>query len=109
MMVLMANSVKKLSINQKPKGLALIGILIVDTFEKLVKTNMDEKALKNFAPYITSIALYILFSNISGLTGFLTPPTSSLSITFSLAFLTWILIEITALKPKGFFSLLRVI
>lgn len=101
LMILIASKIKTQNINEKPKGLALIGILFVEMIDSFVRQNMDAQAIKNFGPYIGSLVLYLFLSNISGLTGFLYPPTASYSITITVTIITWILIERQGLVING--------
>lgn len=106
-MYLMAQKIKKSDPLKTPKGLAFFGILLVEKIDDLVAKSMDEKAIKNFGPYIGALGAYIFMSNISGLSGFLNPPTASLSITLTLAFITWFMIERQAIKTNGLIGFLK--
>lgn len=107
MMYLMGQKIKKSDPLKTPKGLAFFGVFIVETVDNLVSKSMDAKSIKNFGPYIGALGAYILISNISGLTGFLNPPTASLSITLTLAMITWIMIERQAIKTNGFLGFIK--
>lgn len=92
---------KKADVMAKPGGLVLVSTLIVSTLDKLVTENTNPKKAMTLAPYIGTLALYLLTSNLIGLLS-LKPPTSNYSVTFSLALITLVLREIEALKANGF-------
>lgn len=94
-------AVKKADVMAKPTGLVLLGVLMVQAFGGVTKNNMGERYYLHYAPYIGSIALYIFFSNISGLIG-LTQPTANYSVTLTLALISFVLIQRTVFKTNGF-------
>ena len=81
---------------------------IVDTVNKLVKSNMGEKFI-GFAPFVTGILALSALSSLSSLLG-LFAPTSDLNVVLGWAILVFILITHYKLKGglwnyiKGFFS-----
>lgn len=85
----------------KPEGLVLLSTLIVSTVDKLVLENTNEKKLKTLGPYIGTLAMYLLISNLIGLLG-LKSPTSNYSVTLTLAAITLVLRETEALRTNGF-------
>ena len=85
---------------EKPKGLVFAALYLVEWIDGMVKEIMGEKSVKRMGPYIGSLALYLACANLSGLFGFNTP-TMNLSVTLSLAFITWVLIQRAALKSSG--------
>jgi F-type H+-transporting ATPase subunit a len=85
----------------KPKGLVLFCTLIVGFFDKLTSDNMGKKAARVYAPYIGSIALFMVISNLSGLLG-LAQPTANYSVTLTLALISFYLIQSTIYKVVGF-------
>ncbi len=101
LMIYAGNQIKKTDPLKKPKGIVFLALFFVETIDKLVGQNMDKEAVDTFGPYIGTIALFIFISNISGLTGFLYPPTASLSVTLSFALITWFLIEKQSFKSNG--------
>ena len=62
--------------------------------------NVGEKYAKKLTPYIIVLWVYIFLSNIISLFG-LSSPTSNLSVTLLLAFITWVLIQIVEFKYQG--------
>jgi F-type H+-transporting ATPase subunit a len=83
-----------------PKGIQVWGELIVETINNVVKSIMGEK-FTHFAPYIGTIMIYLLIMNLFGLTGF-EPPTTDYSIALSLAIVSFVIIQVTAIKHNGF-------
>lgn len=73
--------------------------LLVGLINNYVKDNMG-KNWKHYAPYILTVALYLLFANLSGLFG-LTPPTTSWNITIALSLITFVMIQYTGIKSLG--------
>jgi F-type H+-transporting ATPase subunit a len=55
---------------------------------------------KKYVPYLTTIIIYIGFSNISGLFG-IKPPTKDLNVTAALSIMSIVLIEWAGIKHKG--------
>jgi len=108
--VLCAWSMKKYikagNYQEAPKGLAFIGLWIVDVINNMVSETMGERHVKSFGPYVGSLAAYILVANLSGLFGFNTP-TCNLSVTLALALITWTLIEFNSWKNNGFVNRIK--
>ena len=87
------------SADKPAKGL----ILICESFVKMMNNFSKEmmgKRWKFFAPYFISLAMFLFFANISGLFGF-TPPTSSVTVTGTLALVTFIFIETFGIISNG--------
>lgn len=79
--------------------------MIVTKLQDIVKGMIGEEG-KRYVPYLTTVLLYIGFSNIIGLIG-LKCPTKDLNITATLAIMSILLIEgscIRAKKIKGWFK-----
>ena len=73
--------------------------LMVEKLSGVVEGNMGSHAPK-FTNYISTIFVFILFSNISGLFG-LRPPTADYGTTFALGIITFALIHITKWKHQS--------
>ena len=86
---------------EKPKGIIVPVILGVQTVYNAVRSNVGSKTADRLTPYILVLWIYIFLSNIVSLFG-LSSPTANLSVTLLLAFITWVLIQITELKYGGF-------
>jgi F-type H+-transporting ATPase subunit a len=94
-----SNKIKNTKPTDKPKGIVLIMEIIVRTMNNFTKDNMGKNNV-GFAPYLTTILVFILLANISGLFG-LTPPTSDYNVTLALAILTAVQIQFFAIKTHG--------
>ena len=73
--------------------------MMVETLDGIVKGAMGSSA-KRFSNYISTIFLFILFSNISGLVG-LRPPTADYGTTFALGVITFALIHFNQFKYQS--------
>lgn len=88
-----------------PKGAA-------NVVEAMVLFIRDEIALKNvghhgerYVPYIVSVFFFILFCNLLGLVPWGASPTGNLSVTATLAMITFVTVEIAGMRelgPKGY-------
>ncbi len=85
---------------KEPKGIILPVLLGVQSVHRSVTDNVGEKTADILTPYILVLWVYIFVSNTISLFG-LNSPTSNLSVTLFLAFITWLLIQITELKYQG--------
>lgn len=84
----------------EPKGIVLAVIMGVQTIDKMVKENTNERVAKFLTPYMLITITYIFLANIAGLFS-LECPTSNFSVTLTLAFLTCVLIEVFSIKENG--------
>ena len=78
-------------------------ILIVEKFFRLMNDFTKEmmgKRWKIFAPYFITLAVFLFVANISGLFG-LTPPTTSITVTGTLALITFFMIQIFGIVSTG--------
>jgi F-type H+-transporting ATPase subunit a len=94
-------ALKNTDATQKPKGLVLLALIYYKFMLQLTVDNMGKKAGSIYAPYIATIAMFMVISNLSGLIG-LAQPTANLSVTLSLALITWILIQSTKFRTQGY-------
>ena len=99
-MVLISKAVDKADPLAEPKGAVRLIVLGVQTVYNAVKSNVGSKTAEKLTPYILVLWSYIFLSNIISLFG-LSSPTANLSVTLLLAFITWLLIQITELKYGG--------
>lgn len=98
--VLVSKGLDKLDPYEKPTGWKAPVILGVQSVYNSVKTNVGTKTADRLTPYILVLWIYIFCSNIASLFG-LSSPTANLSVTLLLAFITWVLIQVTELKYDG--------
>ncbi len=94
---LVANrAIKHADIDAVPTTFQNIVELIVEMLDKMVSSVMGKNAPK-FVNYISTIFLFILISNISGLLG-LRPPTADYGVTFPLGIITFCVIFFNKIK-----------
>lgn len=98
--VIIGKKIEKLDPLQKPKGITGAVILGVKKVYETCKTNTGTNIGLKLAPYVLVLWVYIFSANIFSLFGF-ESPTSNLSVTLLLAFITWLLIQITEFKYGG--------
>lgn len=84
----------------KPTGIVMLSMWLVEMIDGWIDEMVSPKYTKEMAPYIGSIAMYILISNYIGLLGF-DNPTGNYSVTLSLAIISWIMIQVTDIKYSG--------
>ncbi len=83
----------------KPDGFQNVIELIVEMLDGMVASTMGKWAPK-FVNYISTIFIFILMSNISGLMG-LRPPTADYGTTFALALITFFMIWINKFRHQS--------
>ena len=98
--VVISKKIDKLDPMEKPKGIAGAAILGVQAVANTCITNTGKDIAYKLAPYILTLWVYIFCANTCSLFG-LTSPTSNLSVTLLLAFITWVLIQIVEFKFGG--------
>lgn len=98
--IVVNRKIKKASVDEKPSGFLNFIEVVIQAINGLVKDTMGPQNMF-FAPYITTLALFLLVANLFGLLGF-TPPTSDYSVTFTLALITFTLTQIFRFKSLGF-------
>ena len=86
--------------SEKPEGVQNFVEMLVETLDGLVRGNMG-RHWRPFVNYIGTIMVFIFISNTSGLFG-LRPPTADYGTTLALALITFVLIQFSAFKTKGF-------
>jgi len=86
---------------EKPEGFQNVIELCVETIENFCINATDKKAGKSLAPYMFSLAIYLIFSASLELFG-LRAPTSDLVVTFSMGLLTFILLNYHGFRKLGF-------
>lgn len=103
---MVGQKVKKADILAKPSTVVTLALVFHDFILNFTEGNMGKKAAKTYAPYIGSLALFLIFSNLSGLFG-LTSPTANYSVTLTLALITFIFIQYTKISVNGFGGYLK--
>lgn len=85
---------------KEPKGIALLCEILINWVNGTVKELIGSK-WKRFAPWITTIAIFIFISNIAGMFG-LTSPTANVFITLALGLISGFYIQFAGIKYQGF-------
>lgn len=97
--IVVNRKIKNANPDEAPSGLLNVVEIAVEGIQTLVKQNMGEKQIW-FAPYIFSLAFFLVVSNLFGLFGF-TPPTSDYNVTLTLALITFTLTQFYGIKNNG--------
>ncbi|HLR34050.1 MAG TPA: F0F1 ATP synthase subunit A [Tissierellales bacterium] len=92
--------IKNADVNKQPTGFLNLIEVLVESVEGLVESTMGKENMF-FTPYILTLILFLLFSNLFGLLSF-TPPTSDYSVTLTLALMTFFLTQYFNFKTSGF-------
>jgi F-type H+-transporting ATPase subunit a len=74
---------------------------VVEGFDNFIRGILGPRHGRAFAPYIMTLFLFILLNNLMGLVPLLKSSTSSLVLTASLAILTFVIVQATALVNLG--------
>lgn len=106
-LIVMNRALKKFDPYDKPKGLVLISLMAVESVDKTVRNDVNEKIFENLGPYIGSLWGYIFLSSISGLFGLQAVPTGNLSVTLTLAIITVFLVEFNSIRFNGIKNYLK--
>ncbi len=86
-------------LRSRPRGLQTVAEMIVQGCQQLIEMTMGSDKM-GFLGYIGSLTMFILFTNLVGLTG-LRPPTSDLNITMGLALITFLMIHYYGARSHG--------
>lgn len=89
--------VRKADPRKASTGILNVAELAVEKLDGMIKGTMGEKHYRGFANYISTIFIFILLSNISGIFG-LRPPTADYGVTLPLAVITFVLIHFNKFK-----------
>ena len=103
--ILIGRKFKKLTVKDQTKGLARIAEIYVEGVESLTVNTMG-KANVGFAPYIATLALYLVFANLLGLIGLMSP-TADYNVTLTLALITVVLIHFNNIRFNGIGSYVK--
>ena len=82
-----------------PKGIIIILEWLIGGINEMCKSIIG-RPYRKYAPYITTLAIFLFVSNVSGLLG-LTPPTASVSCTVGLGLMTFTLVQISGIRFNG--------
>jgi F-type H+-transporting ATPase subunit a len=75
--------------------------MLFETIRNVVRDNMGEEYI-SFVPYIGTLAIFILVMNIAPLIVGAAAPTEDLSVAAGLALITFVIVQINAIKKAGF-------
>lgn len=92
--------VKNLELVPGKKQIALE--IVIGGFLKMFHEILGESA-KQYAPYMTTILIYLGIANLTGVIG-VAPPTKDLNVTAALAFMSIVLVEYAGIRTKGWFG-----
>ena len=98
--ILLSKKIDQVDPLEKPSGIITPVLVGFQTVYNTVKDNVGVRYADSLTPYVVTLWVYIFTSNIISLFG-LPSPTANLSVTLLLAFITWVLIQITELKFQG--------
>lgn len=98
---LISKRLKNIRGNHLPSRLTTAIITYVKWIDNYTIDAMGKEYGRKYSAYISSIFIYILVSNLSGLVG-LSAPTSNWSVTLLLAGITWLSIQIVSIRTNGF-------
>ncbi len=90
---------KEESIEGQPSNLLTLVEFFTETVNGLVVSTMGEKNLM-FAPYIFTLFIFLIISNIVGVIG-VSSPTANYSVTLSLALITFVTSQYFGIKTAG--------
>jgi len=83
-----------------PKGKQVWVELFVGWIYKFTEENLGKEYAKSFAPYLGSLIVWLFFANSLGLIG-LRPITADVSVTAGLAAVSFLLIQVNAIRKLG--------
>lgn len=98
--IMISNKIKKTDPLAKPTGLIAAVVTGVEKIHSDVKDNVGPKNAEIFTPYILTISIYIFLSNVISLLG-IPSPTANLSVTLTLAIITWVITQVASFKYSG--------
>ena len=89
-----------------PKGKQVVAETIVGFVYKFAEQNLGKKTGDVYAPYLGTLVIFLLFANSLGLLG-LRPVTADLNVTAALALMSFLIIQVSAVKHLGWGGRLR--
>lgn len=93
------NKLKEESPGETPSTLVILVEFFTETVNNLVISTMGENNIK-FAPFIFTLFIYLIVSNIVGIIG-LDSPTANYSVTLTLALITFFMTQYFGIKTSG--------
>ncbi len=87
---------------EKPNRVqAVLDILIELLQRQLTSSFASERLARDLFPFISTLFMYVLFSNWISMIPYLESPTKDLNVTFSLALLVLVMSQVLAVRMKG--------
>ncbi|MDY4049268.1 MAG: F0F1 ATP synthase subunit A [Eubacterium pyruvativorans] len=83
-----------------PRGKQVVAETIVSAVYKLAEDNLGKETGERYAPYLGSLIVFLIFANSLGLLG-LRPITADLNVTSALAVMSFLIIQVSAVKKLG--------
>lgn len=80
--------------------------MVVNMFNNLIVENLGESYKKRFVPFVGTLGIFIAFMNLTGLIGF-APSTKDINVTATLAIISAVVINGTAIARNGLGSYLH--
>lgn len=85
-----------------PKGIATLVEMIIEFIrDEIVKPTIGEKYIPSFVPFLGTVFFFILTCNLLGLLPYGATATSNISVTGSLALLSFVMIQLAGIKKNG--------
>ena len=101
LIILAVIAAKKNSKNTVPTGFGnLIEVFIIFIRDEIVIPNMGTGGIK-YMPYLLTTFFFILIMNLAGLVPYGSTATGNVSVTGGLAFIAFIMIQVSAIKAQG--------
>lgn len=98
--IIVGCKIKKIKPEDKTPLWLVPFIILVDIINNMSKENLG-KMWRHYAPYFLTLAIFLFIANISGIFG-LSSPTSYLLVNAALAFLSFLVIQLTGIISNGF-------
>jgi F-type H+-transporting ATPase subunit a len=107
LMIILFYSASKNKKNKVPKGIGnFVEIMILFVKDDIVVPAMGESGVK-FLPFFSTMFFFVLLTNFLGLIPFMHTATGNVSITATLALITFGMTQVHGIKSNGFFGYFR--
>ena len=95
-------------VEEKPNRTQATLDMLIDLLKSQLTDNFDSEALaKQMFPFISTLFLFVLFSNWIGVVPFAISPTQDLNVTLSLALMVFVVSQVFAVRARGMRRYLR--
>ncbi len=107
LVILAAIAARKNSKRQVPTGFGnLVEMIVVFIRDEIAIPNMGKAGMK-YMPYLLTTFFFILIMNLAGLVPYGSTATGNVSVTGGLAFIAFIMIQLSAIRAQGLFTYLK--